>query len=51
MGALRFPTDVFKEREMETGKVDNNSMGKGRCCAARTRNVLTERIWERSEDF
>jgi len=51
MGALRFLRVAFKEREIETGKVDNNSMGKGRCGAAATRNILTERRWERSEDF
>jgi hypothetical protein len=32
---------TFKEREIETGKVDN-SMGKGRCGAAGTGNVVTE---------
>jgi hypothetical protein len=51
MGARRFSTAAFKEREIEAGKVVNNSMGKGRCRAAGARNVLTERSWERSEDF
>jgi hypothetical protein len=51
MGALRFSRAAFKERQIETGKVDNNSTGKGRCCAAGTGNVLTERSCERSEDF
>jgi len=51
MGVLRYSTAAFKEREIETVKVDNNSTGKGRCRAAGNRNVRNERSWERSGDF